>query len=90
MLLMLSWKVYIIFFCCSYDPEYGFDPDCYRGEGGRDSGYSTHGQVKNININNCTNCQARVWSPKVKTKRTLADTKIAWVQAPVPTDPQVK
>ena len=29
-----------IFF--SYDPEYGYD-DCYRG-GGRDSGYSTHGQ----------------------------------------------
>ena len=46
--------------CFSYDPEYGFDPDCYRGEGGRDSGYSTHGQVW---WQPWGKCQALVQSP---------------------------
>ena len=30
------------------------------------------------------NCQARVRSPKVKTKRTLADTIITWATTPLP------
>ena len=32
-------------------------------------------------------CQAQVQSPKVKTKRTLADTKITWATTSKPTHP---